>query len=283
MDKIDKSQVKQLADQVFTYMTAEHGYDWGMNIDSWDWVPGVGVMAISSYYEASHNDKALCFLLDWIERNKAKSKAKMTVNSLAPFAVFPDMYRRTGDLYYRNEAENCARWLLTEAPRTREHAFEHTVTENAVFPEQVWADTIFMAVLFLAKSAKQANNQEMAVEAMNQVTLHLRLLQDAESGVLFHGWNSEDRNHMSSARWTRANAWVMLAVPDIIQLLQDMIEVPQEIIERFQLLADGLLRFQTKSGLWHTVMGPTVLLFGNIGKRRNCLWPVEICSPWVVG
>jgi unsaturated rhamnogalacturonyl hydrolase len=44
--------------------------------------------------------------------------------------------------------------MLTEAPRTREGAFEHNVTENASFPELVWADTIFMAVLFLARLAR---------------------------------------------------------------------------------------------------------------------------------
>jgi unsaturated rhamnogalacturonyl hydrolase len=145
-------------------------------------------------------------------------------------------------------------WMLNEALRTREGAFEHTVTENASFPEQVWADTLFMAVLFLARLAKLTGESAYAKEAESQLLLHLRLLQDSETGVLFHGWNCAAGNHMSSARWTRANTWVVLACPWICGELASLIEIPTEIVQRYRQLAAGLRNYQGADGLWPTVL-----------------------------
>ncbi|MDG0809450.1 glycoside hydrolase family 88 protein [Cohnella rhizosphaerae] len=147
-----------------------------------------------------------------------------------------------------------AEWLLHEAPRTRESAFEHTVTENVAFSEQVWADTIFMAVLFLARTASLTGSKAYAEEALRQVMIHLRLLQDPRTGVLFHGWNCASGDHMSGARWTRANAWIAAGVPMIAAEIDGLVDLPQELKERYARLMRGLLAYQQEDGLWSTVM-----------------------------
>ena len=73
-----KLALKTAADQIFHYMTIEHsgatdvvvGVDanpvsWGLDINKWDWNPGVGVNSIAAYYDASQNPGA-AFPGEWV-------------------------------------------------------------------------------------------------------------------------------------------------------------------------------------------------------------------------
>lgn len=251
---VNKETIREAADKVYRYMTESEYTEWGMNINEWDWVPGVGAITLEHYFERTGNTDILNYLIQWVERNQEKAGQKRVINSMAPFAIFPSLYNQTKRDHYLEQAVMIGNWIVQEAPRTREGAFEHTVTENASFPEQVWADTIFMAVLLLAKLAKVTRDTDMASRALEQVSLHLRLLQDEQTGVLFHGWNCVEQNHLSAARWNRANAWICVAVPLILQEIQELIDVPSEINGRYRRMIDGLLNYQSENGLWHTVL-----------------------------
>jgi len=113
---------------------------------------------------------------------------------------------------------------------------------------------VFMAVLPLSELAKSYGNRAFAEEALRQLLLHYRLLRDEASAVLFHGWNCAAGNHMSAARWTRANAWIALATPMILDNVRDLIPIPAEALDSFRRLIDGLLAFALPSGLWATVL-----------------------------
>ncbi|CAN7317541.1 glycoside hydrolase family 88 protein [Paenibacillus sp. LjRoot153] len=241
--------------KVWQEMIKDHSGEWGMDIHHWDWVPGVGVIAMLEYYEATRNPEVLAYLLEWVKHNSEKAKGTKVINSIAPYAIFPSLYRITDDAWFRHEAVRVAEWLINETPRTREDdAFEHTVTENVAFAEQVWADTIFMAVLFLARTASMVSSTIYAEEALRQVLIHLRLLQDVETNVLFHGWNCGSGDHMSAARWTRANAWIAAGIPLIVKEIDQLVAIPDELKERYGRLMSGLLAYQQEDGLWSTVM-----------------------------
>lgn len=252
---VTKQIVEEKLDLLFGYMISpRHQGNWGMDIDHWDWVPGVGVISIMDYGKAAGEDGVMDYVQDWVNRNKRKAEGVNVINAMAPFAVFPELFRRTGDEWYLRKAQEIAAWMLEEAPRTREGALEHTVTEAAQFPEQVWADTVYMAVLFLARLAGLTGERRLAEAALQQTLLHLRLLQDPLTGLLFHGWNCREGSHMSAVRWARANAWVTLAVPQIVDGIKGFVPVPQELFDRYSELAAALRSCQGSGGLWHTVL-----------------------------
>ncbi|WP_438350246.1 glycoside hydrolase family 88/105 protein [Paenibacillus sp. FA6] len=251
---ISSLTLNQTADQVYQFMLLDHLGNWGMDIHHWDWVPGVGVISMLAYYESTQKREVLDDLVMWARRNMQQSEHVKVINSMAPFTIFPALYTHTQDPIFLEQAEYIGRWMLTEAPRTREGAFEHTVTENVSFPEQVWADTIFMAVLFLARLAHLTGEAIYAREAIKQLELHLSLLEDKETGVLFHGWNCIAQDHMSAARWTRANAWIAVGTPMIVQELKGLASLSEQAIERYRAMMHGLIHFQQSEGLWTTVM-----------------------------
>ncbi len=260
---LDRAQALATAERVYQFMIAEHAgstellnpHDvnsvaWGMNIDDWEWNPGVGVNAISAYYDFCQRPDVLAYLSAWIERNRHKAIKFQHVNKMVPFAIFPAMYRRTGNRYYLDTALEYGEWILQNSIRTQTGAFQHA----GELTEQIWADTIFMVVLFLARLAKLTNDQNIAQQALQQLLWHIQYLQDPATGVLFHGYFCAEQHHKSGARWTRGNAWITIGAPLILAEIGALVAVPTELTERYQRLVAGLQRYQASNGLWHTVM-----------------------------
>ncbi|TYA09980.1 glycosyl hydrolase [Paenibacillus faecis] len=248
---------------VYRYMMHSHEEEWGdhpwrdwaMNIHRWDWNPGVAILAAMEYFKVTDRREVLNEIVCWVNQNEPPFHGgSMVINSVAPFAVYPDLFRVTADESYKQTAMKIADWLIERAPRTKESAFEHTVTESEAFREQVWADTVFMAVVFLARSARLFRDEHYAQEAASQLLVHYRLLQDVETNLFFHGYNCSLKSHMSAARWTRANAWMALGTPMIYREIQGLCEVPQEIGTRYREMMQAIRAVQRDDGLWPTVL-----------------------------
>jgi unsaturated rhamnogalacturonyl hydrolase len=223
---------------------------WGMDIDDWDWNAGVGMTAISDYYERTHDPEILQYMTQWIAKNKHQCAKKDHVNYLAPLAIYPDMYLRTKEPYYRDTAVEYADWVMASAGRSEDGVFFHGASVSG----EVWADTVFMALVFLSRTAKLMAHTTIAEQVVQQLRSHLQLLQDEETGILYHGYHCVGKHHMSGALWTRGNSWVVIGAPMIIEAVREMVEVPKEIVSRYQHLVDGILTYQAENGLWHTVM-----------------------------
>ena len=260
---LDKTELKSIAAQLYRFMIMEHAgkaelgssvdvnpASWGLEINDWDWCPGVGVNAISDYFSACQQAEVLAYLVEWVERNQHKARKFQHVNVMTPFGIFPDMYRRTGNPYFMETALDYGHWIVQNSVRTLTGALQH----GGGLTEEIWADTIFMVVLFLARLGRLSGDAMFSREAVNQLLLHLQYLQDPQTGVLFHGYDCAAKNHKSGARWTRGNAWITLATPLILAETQDMVDVPVEITQRYRRLVDGLLTYQAANGRWHTVM-----------------------------
>ncbi len=223
---------------------------WGMDIDDWDWNAGVGMIAISDYYEKVHDPGILEYLSQWIAKNKHQCKKNDHVNYLTPLAIYPDMYVRTNEPYYRETAVEYADWVLENAGRSKDGVFFH----GASVSDEVWADTVFMALVFLSRTAKLTANVSMAEQVYKQLLAHMQLLQDEATGILYHGYHCVGKHHMSGALWARGNSWVVIGAPIIIETMRGLAEVPEEITARYKNLVDGILKYQAENGLWHTVM-----------------------------
>lgn len=89
-----------------------------------------------------------------------------------------------------------ADYCIAEAPRTNEGAFEHTVLANK-WKQQIWADTLFMGALFLAKWGAFVKEDHYIKEAARQMQLHYKYLIDPEDGLMYHGYDCVAVNHMS--------------------------------------------------------------------------------------
>lgn len=224
---------------------------WGTNINKFDWVPGVGLYGIFKAYEKTEDNELLNFLLLWTEQHLEMAYEKETVNSVCPMLTVAELYAITGNGKFLDVCRDVADFMIKKAPLTREGGLEHTVTEDAEFSEQMWADTLFMAVLFLAKMGKY--EKKYLDFAINQLKIHLKYLCDDETGLFFHSWNCEKKNHMSAVKWGRANAWIIYSAAEILKTAGGFEE--RETVERYvKRHASSLAELQRKNGAFGTVL-----------------------------
>jgi len=140
-------------------------------------------------------------------------------------------------------------------PRTRENGLQHIVF-NSENPQQLWDDTLMMCALPLAKIGLLLGRPAYVEEAKRQFLLHTKYLADPQTGLWFHGWTFDGQHHYARARWARGNAWVTIAIPEFIELLNPAAgdAVGEFLIETLRTQVVALSEHQAASGLWHTLL-----------------------------
>lgn len=152
-------------------------------------------------------------------------------------------------------------WLLNDLPRTEENGFQHVTTGETkdrvrLHENEIWVDTIFMAVLFSAKMGVKYDKADWREESLYQLLIHIKYLYDKKTNLLYHGWSFTDRDNFSEAFWCRGNSWFTVAVPEYLQLMGNYLDkgVYHYLTEALTGQVRTLCRFQAKDGLWHTLI-----------------------------
>lgn len=227
---------------------------WGMDMEHFDWGPGVGLYGIWKAWQATGREAYLQYLTGWADRHGKEAAELRTINSTAPCLTIWELYRLTGNEAYRKICLEAAEYLVKEAPLTVDGGLEHTVTEHVPgMKEQMWADTLFMACIFLAKAGRDENKKEYTEFASGQLVLHYQYLWDEEKGLFYHAWNGSLRNHMSAVHWGRANAWILLSTLEILRELPEF-EGRDSVIAVMKKHMKALCGLQRKNGMFGTVL-----------------------------
>lgn len=243
-----------LIEKVTDRMICGKDNDWNMNIHHFDWVPGVGLYGIWKAYERTKNTKYMEFLKDWADRHLIEAYEKKTVNSTMPCLTVFELYLLTGKAEYLKVCEDIGDYIIHKAPVTRDGGLEHTVTENVNgFRNQMWADTLFMACLFASRMGKAMKRKEYTEFAVRQLKLHHRYLWDEKEALFYHGWNGDERNHMSGVFWGRANAWILYSTVKILEETGDF-EGRKEITAGMERHIKSLGKWQHKNGMYGTII-----------------------------
>lgn len=117
----------------------------------------------------------------------------------------------------------------------------------------VWADDLFMSVPFLLRMAEVTGDSTLYDEAVRQVTGFARYLEDPLTGLWFHGWYGQKKEH-SPVRWGRANGWVAWAVSETLLRISPSHPGYQAVLDIYSSHMEALARYQAPSGMWHQVL-----------------------------
>lgn len=246
---------KELIDKVVRRIIEHKDREWAMNIHYWDWVPGVGMYGIYKAWSYTREHDYYRFIQGWVQEHLHEAYHVKTVNSTAPLLTVVSMIDNTGEKQYLKTCVDIGDWIIKEAPRTREGGLEHTVTEaGAVFSEQIWADTLFMVCIFLARLGKVTGVSAYTEEACRQLLIHHRLLKDKSTGLFYHGWNCENKNWMSGARWGRANAWITVSTVEMLDILPKDFKGRQDIIKSLSEQVSAYKKLQRENGMFGTLL-----------------------------
>lgn len=246
--EFDEKQIEEVIDKVVKKTMA-------MDM-TWDWPCGVAYYGVSKAYEVTKKQEYLDALISWIDEYMELGLPNFTVNTCAMGHALLTVYEATGDKKYWKVIMDKVDYLENKALRFGDHVLQHTVSINNDFPEQAWADTLFMAAFFLLRVGVHAKDETLINDALNQYYWHIQYLQDEKNYLWYHGYNHIEKSHMSGIHWGRANAWAAYTMSEVGRILPqcylypNYLEVDNSLTE--QLAALKLL--QTNNGLWRTIL-----------------------------
>ena len=231
-------------------------------IKEWDWPQGVGLFGLLQLQKARGNLNYDAFLRDWVRDNLAIGLPSANINTTAPFLTLFELTERYEEPVWEELCRERAAFLMQGLPRTQDNGFEHVTSHssdrNDVMrnPQQLWADTLFMAVLFLGKMGVRYDRRDWLDEAVYQYLLHIRYLQDTHTGFLYHGWTFEGRNNFGGIFWNRGNAWFTYGALAFLEAVKGKIPASSALFieNAWKAQASALLGVQDPTGLWHTIL-----------------------------
>lgn len=141
--KYDREQILNVIDSV-TKKTLD------MDL-TWDWPGGVAYYGVSRAYQTTGNQEILDRLVKWADEYIELGLPSWTVNTCAMGHVLITLYEETGDQKYWDIVLSKVDYLQNHALRFGDNVLQHTVSVSNDFPEQAWADTLFMAAFFLLR------------------------------------------------------------------------------------------------------------------------------------
>jgi unsaturated rhamnogalacturonyl hydrolase len=224
--------------------------------EPWDWPCGVAFAGVSEAYRLTGDKGILEALSARVDELIELGLPPWTVNTCAMGHCLLVLYEATGDERYNAVLREAITYLREKALRFGEGTLQHTVSANNDFPEQAWADTLFMAAFLMLKTGVRDNDKELIEDALNQFAAHAAYLQDPATGLWKHGYDNVNKNHMSGFHWARANAWAAATMSQVGRILPQPYLYPQYIDISCSLRdhLSALKRLQTENGLWHTVL-----------------------------
>ena len=251
---MERSEIYRISAQIMENIIDDEKTDNNQlfDMDIWDWSQGVALFGIWKYYGLTGEQKYLDYLIQWFD-TKLNRPIVHNINTMAPLLTLCFLFEKTNRKEYYDYCENCAEWLLEGLPKTNNGGFQH-ITMDSDNNQQMWADTVFMSVLFLAKFSSISGNKRYAGEAKKQMMLHIYYLADKKTGLWYHGWSFERMDNFAGAFWARGNCWFTIAaaeLPDLIELEEWESDL---ILSAYRDQAAALCRFQSPEGLWHTLV-----------------------------
>lgn len=167
------------------------------------------------------------------------------------------LYKVTGQEKYRKAATILREQLKTQ-PRTAEGGFWH----KKIYPFQMWLDGLYMGEPFYAEYAATFHEDADFDDIANQFIFMERHARDAQTGLLYHGWDESRKQRWADPQtgrsanfWGRAMGWYAMALVDVLDYFPQDHPKRAELLSILKRLAVAIEKYQDpKSGLWYQVL-----------------------------
>lgn len=138
------------------------------------------------------------------------------------------------------------------------------------YVDQVWCDGMYMGPALLAQlinyknATNNVSNDDWSL-LTKQFSITWEQLRDSKTGLLYHGmtatptitdWskNATPTSYHSGAFWGRANAWYMLALVDVLELMPPSNTNYSTLKSYLEKLAASIASYQNADGTWYQVL-----------------------------
>lgn len=229
-----------------------------LQFSRWDWRQGVGFYGIWNLYKITKDEDILKYIIGWIDRRIEEGQPlEKHINTVCPMLTVASLYEETKDEKYLPLIEEWVAWILDEEnglPRTNENGLSHYCGVKSPNTQQLWDDTLFMTVLFLAKAGMILNKKEYVEQAYYQFIVHAKYLTDYKTGLWYHAYTFNGNHAFSQALWGRGNSWVTASIPEFLEIVELDDAYVSNLARILRTQVETLKNYQDESGLWHTLL-----------------------------
>ena len=219
----------------------------------WEWTQGVGLYGLWKLFAITKEQKYLDVLTKFYDAQLEIGFPALNVNTVTPFLTMSYVGEHLQEERYLAPCRETAQWIMASFPRTQEGGFQH-MTSDTLNDQELWDDTLFMTVLFLANMGRIEGKREYIDEAQRQFLLHAKYLADEKTGLWYHGWTFNGRHNFAGAFWGRGNSWVTIAIPEFLQMVECDAAVETQLKAVLCRQAESLVKYQNENGMWHTLI-----------------------------
>ena len=219
----------------------------------WEWTQGVGLYGLWKLFARTGEKTYLDILVKYFDQQLDIGFPALNVNTITPFLTMSYVGEYLHEEKYLAPCRESAKWIMERFPRTEEGGFQH-MTSDTLNDQELWDDTLFMSVLFLANMGRIEQDQAYIDEAQYQFLLHTKYLVDRATGLWYHGWTFHGRHNFSQALWGRGNCWITIAIPEFLQMAPCSAPVKRVLTQALLDQINGLRKYQSASGMWHTLI-----------------------------
>lgn len=225
-----------------------------LTMDNWEWPTGVALYGIWKVYKKTGDSEYIEFLKQWYDKKLSEALPHRDVNTVAPVLALSCLYEETGDPKLKDVMLDWGGWVMSTMERTEFGGLQHMTAWNKHWG-QLWDDTLFMTVLFLAKAGLVLGKPDWVEEAKYQFLIHIKYLQDKRTGLWYHGWTFDCRHNFAEAFWARGNSWFSVSAVEMLEMLgENGGAVSRYILSSLEDQMKRLAKYQGECGLYNTLV-----------------------------
>jgi rhamnogalacturonyl hydrolase YesR len=237
--------VKKVADAVLRDFPEPPPFNWG---------EGTMLTGMMRAYELTQDERYLQFVRRFADHHY-EAGIGATLNERGycghwgPGYPMLMLHEATGDRRYLELAEEISEFIMKEAERTADGGLSHFNGKP-----QLWVDTLDMCCPVLSNLARITKRPELQKEAIRQLEIFARHLQDPKTGLFYHMWDEKSAEHTPSF-WARGNGWVVMSCTEVLKNEKAGSRQAAGLTDLFKRQLAGIVPLQNKeTGLWHTVL-----------------------------
>jgi unsaturated rhamnogalacturonyl hydrolase len=219
----------------------------------WEWTQGVGLYGLFQLADELGSSKYKDFLHEFYDKEISLGLPAKNINTCAPMLTLAFLHKEKNKDEYAKVCHEWAEAIMHDFVRTKEGGLQHRTSDSENTGE-LWDDTLFMTVMFLALMGEIEDNDEYREEARYQFLLHIKYLVDHKTGLLYHGWTFREKNNFVEALWGRGNCWFTIAVPEYMSIADVKGADRRFLVEALLGQVEALEKYQDESGMWHTLV-----------------------------
>jgi len=228
----------------------------------WDYVHGLVLTSFDELNKKHPNQKYSAYSKTYVDRLVQEDGTIDTykldtynIDMVVAGRLLFDLYTTTKEAKYL-KALQTLRKQIEEQPRTASGGFWHKI----IYPNQMWLDGLYMGEPFYAQYTVTFEDGKNLDDIAKQFELIQKNARDSKTGLFYHGWDESKQMPWANKTtgtspnfWSRSLGWYAMALVDVLDYFPKDHPKQKELVSYLNQLANTLVKFQDKTGLWYQV------------------------------